>query len=353
VAECVYSQTGENILLVVNRNDASSVEIGAYYRPRRSVPIGNVCELNTTSEEEIGWDVYERNIEQPIAACLHKAELQERVLYLVLTRGVPMRVRGAGSGLMTETSSVDSELTLLYGKLKGSKFQRAGWLPNPYFRKREEAFRHPQFPIYLVTRLAAYDVAGVKGMVDRSLRAHNRGRFVIDLKSEDDGGGNSWLRSAAIFLPADRVVLDESPRVLYDVKDVIGYASWGSNDPNRKSRKLGFQWLPGAIATEFVSTNARTLQKPPDNWTYTTWADRFHFFGGSPQGLSGDLLLEGATGVSGNVAEPYLQACARPEMLFPAYYSGRNLADSFYASLPFLSWMGVVLGDPLCSLGKP
>ena len=54
-----------------------------------------------------------------------------------------------------------------------------------------------------------------------------------------------------------------------------------------------------------------------------------------------------------NVYEPYLQACARPEYLFPAYFQGRTLADSYYLSLPFLSWQGIVLGDPLCSLGKP
>jgi len=37
----------------------------------------------------------------------------------------------------------------------------------------------------------------------------------------------------------------------------------------------------------------------------------------------------------------------------PAWYQGRNLADSYYLALPYLSWQGVVLGDPLCSLGKP
>ena len=30
-----------------------------------------------------------------------------------------------------------------------------------------------------------------------------------------------------------------------------------------------------------------------------------------------------------------------------------RLAESFYLGLAFLSWQGVVLGDPLCSLGKP
>jgi len=183
--------------------------------------------------------------------------------------------------------------------------------------------------------------------------ARNRGRFVLDLQSSDDDDGNSWLRTAAILLPNDRFFMEETKKVVTLQTDVIGYASWGSNDTARKIRDIGFQWLPGAITAEFVSTSARTLKRPPDNWTYTTWADHLHFFEGSPQGLMADLIHQGATGASGNTYEPFLQGCVRPDYLFPAYYHGRNLAESYYIATPSLSWQGVVLGDPLCSLGKP
>jgi uncharacterized protein (TIGR03790 family) len=349
----VHAQSGENVLLVVNKRDAASREVAEYYRPRRAVPIANVCYIDTAPDEEITWQTYESEIQQPVANCLQKAGLQEKVLYLVTTIGVPLKVSGGGSRLTAEYCSVDSELALLYGKMKGAKYERAGGVPNPFFMQRDAPFRHPQFRIYLVCRLAAFDVADVKAMIDRSLNAHNRGKFVVDLNSESDATGNDWLRTAAILLPADRVIVDETSKVLYGQKDVIGYASWGSNDVNRKKRWLGYQWLPGAIATEFVSTNARTLKRPPDAWNYTTWEDRSHFFAGSPQGLSADFLHEGATGASGNTYEPFLGACVRPDYLLPAYFQGRNLAESYYLAIPVLSWQSVVLGDPLCSLGKP
>ena len=347
------AQTGENVLLVVNRHDPVSGEIADYYRPRRSIPLRNVCYLDTTSAEEITWQTYEEQVERPVGDCLKKAGLQDKVLYIVTTMGVPLKVSGGGSKLMAEYCSVDSELALLYGKLQNTHYPRAGGVANPFFMKRDAPFRHPRFPIYLVTRLAAYDVADVKAMIDRALVARNRGRFVVDLSSGSDTEGNGWLRTAAILLPAGRVILDETTNVLYGEKDVIGYASWGSNDPNRKRRWLGFQWLPGAIATDFVSTSARTTKRPPDTWTYTTWEDRLHFFGGSPQGLSADFIHEGASGAAGNAFEPFLTGCARPDYLLPAYFQGRNLAESYYVALPLLSWQGVVLGDPLCSLGKP
>ena len=346
----ILAQTGENLLLVINRNSDISRQIGDYYRPRRSVPLKNVCAISTTAAEEIDWKTYLSEIEEPVAGCLRKGQLVEKVLYIVTTLGVPLKVDGPGAATMAEHASVDSELALLYGKLKGASYPRPGWVSNPFYRKRDTPMQHPVIPIYVVTRLAAYDLADVKAMIDRSLAARNRGSFVLDMQSEKDEPGNSWLRTAAMLLPAGRTRLDETTRVVYKATDVIGYASWGSNDDHRKERFLGFQWLPGAIAAEFVSTSARTFEPPPDGWRYTSWQDKQHYWAGSPQGLVGDLIHEGVTGASGNAYEPFLMGCARPDYLLPAYAAGRNLGDSFYIGLPFLSWQSVIVGDPLCAL---
>ena len=58
------------------------------------------------------------------------------------------------------------------------------------------------------------------------------------------------------------------------------------------------------------------------------------WFAGSPQTLTADYLLEGATGGVG----PRLRAVSdrrhpHPEFLLPAYYNGRNLAESYYLSI--------------------
>lgn len=341
------AQTGENVLVVVNRNDPTSLRIGEYYQSKRSIPAQNICRIATVTDEDISWQIYESEIEKPIGECLKKEGLQEKVLYIVTTLGVPLKMTDGEGGPKTENASVDSELTLLYGRMKGATYPRAGPLRNPYFGERDAPFRHPTFPIYLVTRLSGWNFAEVQAMIDRALAARNRGKFVFDTKGPADSNGDNWLRTAALLLPADRVVLDNTPKVLFGMKDVIGYASWGSNDGGRQKRWLGFEWLPGAIVSDFVSTNARSLKQPPDNWTFNTP------FEGWQQNLSADYLHEGATGASGHVYEPYLATIARPDYLFPAYYKGRNLAESYYLAMPVLSWQNIVLGDPLCSLGKP
>jgi len=352
--QILAAQSVANVLLVVNDASRLSRDIGQYYVARRGVPPRNICHIRTAETEEIDRAQYDRQIASAIGACLTRNQLTEQILYIATTGGVPLKISGREpEGMNGDYASVDSELTLLYSDLKGKTHPIAGPLANPFFGKRDAKFTHPEFPMYLVTRLQAYDLEGVKAIIDRSLHAANQGKFVIDLKSPEPQEGDSWLRQAANLLPKDRVIFDDSAKVIYDQTGVIGYAGWGSNDTNRHRRFLGFHWLPGAVATEFVSTNGRTFKKPPDNWTIGPWTQKQLWFEGAPQTLSADYLLEGATAATGHVYEPYLAMTPHPEYLLPAYYSGRNLAESYYLSIRALSWQNIVIGDPLCSLGPP
>jgi uncharacterized protein (TIGR03790 family) len=344
------AQTPGQVLVVINKRSVASREIGQYYVMRRGIPLSNLCSIDTDPRETIERPVYKNEIETPIGAFLQSHNLREKVLYIVLTDGVPLRITGHGEELRNDAASVDSELTLLYQRLHGAEVPLRGPLTNPFFGHRDTPFGHPAFPMYLVTRLDAYTMGEMKALVDRALIARNTGKFVIDLKQRETNSGNQWLRSAALLLPENRVVLDGTATVLSSIKDVIGYASWGSNDTDRKHRFLHIGWLPGAIATEFVSFDARTFHPPPAKWEIGTWSDKSSWFEGAPQTLTADYIHEGATGASGQVWEPYLAFCPRPDFILPAYSSGRTLAESFYLGIPALSWMNVVIGDPLTRL---
>jgi len=270
-----------------------------------------------------------------------------------------LRVLGTG-GVDGTSASVDSELTLLYRKLLGSPTPPNGRIPNPYYlgdRPPSDAkrFSHAANDLYLVTRLDGFSVDDVLQLIDRGAAPVKDGLFVLDARASLAGNrsGDTWLSSAAERLSAggfkDRVQLEPTGVVATAKGPVLGYYSWGSNDPALTSRKRGLQFAPGALAGMFVSTDARTFKEPPPEWTIGKWGEAKTYFEGSPQSLTGDLIREGATGVSGHVAEPYLDGSARPQILFPAYVAGFNLAESFYQSIPFLSWQNVVIGDPLCA----
>jgi uncharacterized protein (TIGR03790 family) len=401
------AQTSENLLLVVNTNSPQSVQIADHYIAVRHVPDRNVIRIKTAVDDTIGRAQYVDSIEVPIGAWLERHRLQDQVLYLVLTKGVPLRIDGTG-GIDGTVASVDSELTLLYRRLvaapislvsrientnlaenqteasrftvapsdlylvttltradsgltlMGRKFIGApvpitGRVDNPYFlgeRPPTDAARFSRLTsdVYLVTRLDGFTVDDVIKLIDRGLNPAREGQIVLDQKASGvDRGGDAWLAQAAERLTSTaptgiRVQLESTRAVATASGPVLGYFSWGSNDPANQRRDVGLQFANGAIGGTFVSTDGRTFREPNESWRPA--------LAGSPTGgqsLVGDLIREGITGVSGHVAEPYLDAIVRPQILFPAYASGFNLAESFYLAMPYLSWQDIVIGDPLCA----
>jgi uncharacterized protein (TIGR03790 family) len=358
IAADARAQSGENVLLVVNSASAASDQIGQHYSRARAVPQDNILRLAMDTNEEISRELFERQIQSPIAKWFIQHSAFDRILYIVLTKGVPLRIAGT-SGRTGTVSSVDSELALLYRRLLGVPIAPQGPVANPYFlgdRPIGEAklFTHEAFDIFLVARLDGYSVEDALALIDRGGAPVRSGRIVLDGKvSLTAEPGNRWLERSADLLKGqgfgERVVLDTTSKVVANETDVLGYYSWGSNDPAMKNRDQKLTFVPGALAGMYVSTDARTFKEPPAEWTLGRWEDPRTYFAGAPQSLTGDLIRQGVTGVAGHVAEPYLDAAIRPDVLFPAYVSGFNLVESFYLAMPYLSWQTVVVGDPLCA----
>lgn len=333
--------------MVVNRGVRISEEIAEYYIHRRKIPAGNLCRIRAPRQEQITRREYEAWVEPAILKCLSQGDFKERIDYIVTTKGVPLKISGA------DKAAVDSELTLLYDKLNGKDHPLKGKVRNPFFGQPSAVFDKATFGMYLVTRLTGFDLEDVKALIDRAQLAQNRGFVVLD-GSQGHAMGERPLANAARILPGDRVVYENEFAPTYDVRGVIGYASWGSNDKRRVAegrRDPGLEWLPGGIATEYVSSDGRTFEEPPKDWRPASWQEPGKFWDDSPQSLTADFIRQGATGASGHVYEPKLDATPQPDLLFPAYLQGRTLAESFYLSIRYLSWMNVIVGDPLCTLG--
>ena len=347
------AQSSANVLLVVNESSPDSIRVGDHYARVRAIPANQIVRLKTTATETIARAEYERSIELPIIQWLSKHLLQDQVLFIVLTKGVPLRVDGTG-GLAGTISSVDSELTLLYRKMTGSNVLATGRIDNPYFLRdrplaQARPFSRADHDIYLVTRLDGFTADDVVKLIDRGAKPSRDGQVVLDQKATVlDAGGDKWLDEAARKLSdlgqSARVQLESTRQIASTAQPVLGYFSWGSNDPANQRRQMGLSFSAGAIGGMFVSTDGRTFREPGTAWKP---APAGSSTGG--QSLVGDLIREGITGVSGNVSEPYLDAIVRPQILFPSYFAGFTLAESYYLAMPFLSWQTIVIGDPLCA----
>jgi uncharacterized protein (TIGR03790 family) len=355
-ARPVLAQSGENVLVVMNADSPASIEIGEYYAQKRAVPANQVLRLKAPVGETVSREDYLRLIELPVGAFLLHRGIQDQVLYIVLTKGIPVRIVGTG-GRDGTVASVDSELTLLYRKLLGQTPPVVGRVDNPLFHGEKpvpDALPVTRFTsdIYLVTRLDGFTTADAKALVDRSLATSPTGAIVLDQKATAvDRGGDQWLETAADRLRAaakTTPIVVERTRALASAEGpVLGYFSWGSNDPANQLRRFGLSFGPGAIGGMFVSSDGRTFVEPPQDWKPSPPVGG-PVFRGSFQSLAGDLIRDGLTGVSAHVEEPYLDAIVRPQVLFPLYLAGLNLAEAYYRSMPYLGWQNLVIGDPLC-----
>lgn len=293
------------VMVVVNEGSGESGVIGNYYAAKRNV--AQTCRIRTSETESVTRDAFEREILRPVADCLRKNSLQDSILYLVTTRGVPSTIENS-------LVSVDSELALTYRYMITGIFPSETRIENPYFTVsgNPRPFLRRDFDIYLVTRLTSTD------LVDRALSAQAGGDFCFDLVSPQPSTESDWAQQAAALLKkaGHKATVEDSAREPQNAPALQGYASRRSVDaPN-------VQWRPGAIATVLDKDAGRAA------WSYVTG---------------------GVTGFGSYVADPLQDGYFRPQILFPAYTSGFNLAESYYASCRYLGWRQIVIGDPLAA----
>jgi hypothetical protein len=211
---------------------------------------------------------------------------------------------------------------------------------------------------YLVFRLDGYQTnpdptygipADILRLIDDSQNPATTGTVLLDATAAT-GQGNDWMVTANTILGnmGIPVVLDTTSTMQSGYVDLIGYCSWGSNDPANAGVPYygeippgsGIIWpgtfTKGSLTTDYVSTSARTYLDGNQNYG---------------QSLEADLIHGEAGGTNGHVYEPYLDAVARPQFLFPHYHQGVQAGLAYYQSIAYMSWMNVVIVDPLMKSG--
>ncbi len=360
----------DDVLVLVNGRHEGSAAVAERYRQRHGIPEAQVLTLQVERTDQVSRETYVRDIEQPVARWFHRHAAHDRIAYIVIGPGFPLRVAGT-VGRSGTVASVDSELAVLYRTMAGGVAGPVGPVQNPYFIEAQAegrdgwpAFDRARLDTYLVGRLDGFTTDDALGLVARCEAADAArgsgaiGRFVLDDRAPLDVREHRWFATAAERLAdavgADRVVFDRTLSTVQHETDVMGYYSWGAADPGNRVRPIPLTFRPGALVASLSSTDARTLAEPPAEWRPGSWQQRDTYFRGSPEWLAGDLIRAGASGVVANVADPYGDGAVRPDVMFPAYVSGRTLGEAVWMATPSLSWQTVLFGDPLCQpFGTP
>ena len=362
----------ENRVLVIENLDSPiSMQIAKHYMEKRGIqkrlqvrcPDSSLLSANET----MPFAQFREAIETPLKAYLEK---DPSIDFIVLTKGIPIRLTAAPIGLSNNQPSLDSYLAAI-GYFDNPTTQHvvideAGWkgkcFVNHYFNSKER-FSHAKFGGYLVTRLDGYTVEAAIALIDNAMASSTQkptGSFFLDANASADPsdiarvpllpikngrtdmetiGGlgvkdwNADLMACAETLKISGIPheLERTEAFIGNKVGLMGYASWGSNDGKFSIDSYkSIRFAPGALAETAVSTSGRTFLP-------TT--------GG--QSLIADLIDARVTGAKGYCDEPFLPAIASPTILFDRYTKGWTLAESFYAASRFVAWEDIVIGDPL------
>ncbi|MDP4611660.1 MAG: TIGR03790 family protein [Opitutales bacterium] len=350
------------VVILVNGNDAESVEIGEYYASKRGIPEKNIIHLATSKAETITISEYVETIYNPLLSKLIEGNWVEGVRasgsdrygrqgmsvavhsisYLVTVRGVPLRISNApelieaNTGKMNEEfkvnrGAVDGELALL---LAPSHVSMTAFIPNPLFEKKSP-LAGDLSRLIRVTRLDGPKAGDVMKLVDRTLEAERTGlmgRAYFDIGGPHNSG-DEWMNAAGDLAKA--AYFDTSfettkrPMGMNDRYDGPAiYMGWYR--PNAYGPWLAPRWSvpPGAIGFHLHSYSAPTVRSAKQGWL-------------------GPFVAQGYCATMGNVYEPYLQFTHRPQLLLEHLLTGHTFGEAITYCNPSLSWMGVAIGDPL------
>lgn len=350
------------VVLVANRADPDSQRIAEHYALRRGVPVANIISLDMPMQETITWREFVLSIWQPlqdelvdrewidgIAMSLHDdygrrkiAFSGHRISYLVLCRGVPLRIKHEPT-LMSEVkgltdraqfrtnrSSVDSELSLL----AAGNYNINAFIPNPLFRKESPAELILE-NVVRVSRLDGPTAKDVFGMIDGALQAEREGlvgRAYVDSQGPYPRGERWLKRTAKVFRDLNFPLTERDEtgtfpqNARFDAPAL--YAGWYTTNADGPFTLPGFRFAPGAVAMHIHSYSAHTLRSDSKSWC-------------------GPLLARGAVATCGAVYEPYLELMHHPDLLFKGLAEGMTLGEAGYYAVSVLSWQNVLIGDPL------
>jgi len=346
-------------IVLYNKTVPDSVTLATFYAQQRGIARDHLVGLECSTEEEISREEYDARIANPLRSIfkerqwwtLHETpDKKESVTgstihFVAVIKGVPLKIRstaayagdvpGPGPIGKRNEASVDSELTVLAFFLH----QISGETPNPYFQNFRAIGDVENATLLLVCRLDAPTAATVRGMIVDAITAEKRGlwgRAYVDGAHNTAGGmgmGDQWLTeiTGQLHKVGVPVVYDDKPAIFpegYPMTDCALYYGWYAGGVAGPFTDANFRFVPGAIAVHIHSFSANTLRDPNSNWV-------------------APLVSKGAAASMGNVYEPYLQLTAHLDIFNDRLLHGFTFAESAYMSIRVLSWMSVMVGDPL------
>lgn len=405
-----HALTADQVVLLVNSNEPAAAGVAEHYARLRGVPPENILTVALPVGETLPRAVYENELVPQVRAFIGDPSRNGKIRCLLLIYGMPLRVgqrtptdeqKAEAERIKPEldalretiktsrerikalgeqaqrTAEEDNELKTLreglpeqekreaelgqqYNQAVGAETQAAldselalfawppyetwRWVVNPYHFAFPNERRQGFPPVFMTARLDGPTPEDAMRLVTDAVAAEQNGlhgkvyldsRGIKQNAERPDGYGypgyDESIRELAALLKEKtslEVIHDDQPGLFQagQCPDCMLYCGWYS----LANYVDAFDFVPGAIAYHIASAEAVSLRDP--NKAY--WCPR--------------LIQDGVAATLGPVAEPYTIGFPKPYEFFVILLSGKaTLAETYFATLYFNSWMTTLIGDPL------
>ena len=339
--------TPDQVVVVYNADSEKSEQCARAYCNKRGIAASRCVAIRGVKGETISRQVFDTKIRY---ALLQAAQQKDWALpsnpkmgfvpvrAMVLMPDIPLRVaEDAEPGkkpthLTQNCASVDSELMLL-----GAQYDIKGPLNNPYFNK-EGKLEQVTPPVLAVCRIDAPDDDAIRRMINYPVEVERRGLWgwvVVDQGGPYKEGDVQFTEIARqarehgqpLFHEESKALLPAAYPLMPNTAVYFGWYTHHAHGPFSAKAHADFRFAPGAVACHLHSFSGTSVKNG------STWV--------------GALLQRGAVVTSGNVYEPLLAGCMRFDIFYERLLKGYTVAEAALMATPWLSWQGVVLGDPL------
>lgn len=325
-------------VVLLNESNPDSKKVAEHYVRQRQIPPQQVCRVKCAAGLETTIEDFVRDVVDPLRTFLRDRELEDRCRFVVMTQGMPILARTPTGAVSTAAA-----LSLLHTPVCGQPQSRfpvwkheytAGAIGTPVQKVEGR--------LLLVTALISTTADEAIALVDRSVAADGTApagaRFVFQDANGAAGVRNPYYDGARKTLEALGFATEHDPAgadVVKGREKLMGFMSGGSYSGLTVEGVNAGRYLPGAICDLLQSFGAVPGNFEPEGKRQSQFPVTH-------------MVRAGVTGVHGAVAEPYNVAFPDWE-LFRPYVEGFTLAETFHQRMPYVYWMNLTLGDPLCA----
>ncbi len=366
------TEYANSTLVIYNTNVDESRSLAAFYVKSRGLSPDLVVGLDCPTKETITRSEYDETIAKPLRAMFSDRKWWEleavgggasvaktnKIKIVALMYGMPMRVAPTPPPPTGEVdpktgkpkppppdyknsdgASVDSELAIL--GMVGVPLKSFG--RNLYYNSPQPFSESTLGSLMLVGRIDGPDFETAKRLITDAIEVEKTGLWGsvwIDLarmelsKGPGYEEGDKRLRNVVkIYEKAGFPVAVETRKERIPMnypmgEDVIGYFGWYVYHSDGPFRHGDFRFKKGAVAAHLHSYSATSIKSTTNYWV-------------------GPLVSRGAAAVLGTVYEPFLTLTTNYDLFNARLLAGYTFIEAAWMATMGVSWMNVMVGDPL------